>query len=351
LIDQILNETVKSERVETEELETTVTTRSRRFQWVLAFCLITIALASILFWHFGSFGPPLQPTFDGEHAYRHIIAQMEFGPRITGTEGNRKTGYYIAEQLRQANWAVEFQNFTYRDTSCRNVVGRANVGVGPVIILGAHYDTRRWADQDPVHVQDPVPGANDGASGVAVLLELARVLELSKVHHEIWLVFFDAEDNGGIEGWDWIVGSTYMANSLTVHPEAVIIVDMVGDSDQQIYFDGNSDRALSERIWAIAEQLGYSQYFIPEVRWNMMDDHTPFAHRGIPAVDIIDFDYPYWHTTADTADKVSPDSLERVGRTLQVFLETATFSEYSAAKRPQPYWCRMICSGRLSGYS
>jgi Zn-dependent M28 family amino/carboxypeptidase len=157
---------------------------------------------------------------------------------------------------------------------------------------------------------------------VAVLLELARALNLSRVRHEIWLAFFDAEDNGEIDGWGWIIGSSYMANSLSVQPQAMILVDMIGDADQQIYFDGNSDRTLSGKVWKVAEQLGYGGYFVPQVRYAMIDDHTPFAQRGIPAIDIIDFDYAYWHTVADTADKVSPDSLERVGRTLQVFLET-----------------------------
>jgi Zn-dependent M28 family amino/carboxypeptidase len=203
------------------------------------------------------------------------------------------------------------------------VIGRANLGKGPIIILGAHYDTRRWADQDPAHPRDPVPGANDGASGVAVLLELARAINLGKVHHEIWLAFFDAEDNGGIDGWDWVVGSTYMASSLSVQPQAMILLDMIGDADQKIYFDGNSDPALSQKVWTIAAQLGYGDHFIPQVKYTMIDDHIPFAKRGIPSVDIIDFDYPYWHTVADTADKVSSDSLERIGRTLQVFLESA----------------------------
>lgn len=301
----------------------TRTLRSRRSLYLLAFALIVLAVGSVLVWQLGVLSTPAQATFDGKRAYRHVIAQMEFGPRIAGTEGNRKTGDYIAEQLRQLGWSVEFQEFTYKDTLVRNVIGRANVGKGSVIILGAHYDTRRWADQDPTHSSDPVPGANDGASGVAVLLELARVLNLREVHHEIWLAFFDAEDNGGIEGWDWIVGSTYMAQNLSTHPEAMILLDMIGDSDQQIYFDANSDRALSEKIWTVAAQLGYGDHFIPQVRWQIVDDHIPFAQRGIPAIDIIDFDYAYWHTVADTADKVSPDSLERVGRTLQVFLETA----------------------------
>jgi len=102
----------------------------------------------------------------------------------------------------------------------------------------------------------------------------------------------------------------------------MILLDMIGDSDQQIYYEVNSDHALSERIWSVAAQLGYGDRFIPQARWQIIDDHIPFIQRGIPAIDIIDFDYPYWHTVADTSDKVSPDSLERVGRTLQVFLET-----------------------------
>jgi Zn-dependent M28 family amino/carboxypeptidase len=136
------------------------------------------------------------------------------------------------------------------------------------------------------------------------------------------LAFFDAEDDGDIGGWEWIVGSTYMANSLSVQPQGMILVDMIGDADQKIYFDGNSDPALSQKVWGIAAQLGYGDHFIPQVKYTMIDDHIPFAKRGIPSIDIIDFDYPYWHTVADTASKVSSDSLERVGRTLQVFLES-----------------------------
>ena len=296
--------------------------RNSRSLHVIAFVLIVLALCSILFWQLNESSQPSKANFDGEKAYRDVLAQMAFGPRITGTEGSRKCGDYIAEQLGQAGWSVEFQNFTYRGAQVRNVIGRANLGKGPIIILGAHYDTRRWADRDPVHRRDPVPGANDGASGVAVLLQLARVVNLGKVHHEIWLAFFDAEDNGGIDGWGWIIGSTYMANSLSVQPQAMILLDMIGDTDQEIYFDRNSDPALSQKVWTIAAELGYGDHFISQVKYTMIDDHIPFAQRGIPSVDIIDFDYPYWHTAADTADKVSPDSLERVGHTLQVFLET-----------------------------
>ena len=256
-------------------------------------------------------------TFDGETAYAHVVTQCDFGPRPTGSPANRAVGDYIISALEEAGWEVETQEFTYRGTPVRNIVGRT--GEGPVVILGAHYDTRRQADQeDPTQ---PVLGANDGASGVAVLLELARVLDLSRVHRQVWLAFFDAEDNGQLDGWEWCVGSSYMADHLEVVPEAVVVVDMVGDADQQLYLEGNSDPALQRELWEIAATLGYTETFRSEYRWTMYDDHIPFARRGIPAVDIIDFDYPYWHTTQDTPDKVSPESLERVGRVLEVWLE------------------------------
>ena len=266
--------------------------------------------------------------FSGDQAYHQVTAQMSFGPRVAGSAANRQAGDYIAAQLTKYGWQTEFQSLTYMQTPVRSIIARANRGAGPIVILGAHYDSRRRADQDRVHPDEPVPGANDGASGVAVLLELARVLDLKKTPYEIWLAFFDAEDDGGLDGWDWIVGSSYMAKHLTVTPQAMILLDMVGDADQQFYFDTNSDAALSRQIWSVAAKLGYGSQFIPESRWAMLDDHIPFAQRGIPSVDIIDFDYgpgnSYWHTTADTIDKVSPLSLERVGRTLLAFLQTAS---------------------------
>ena len=260
-------------------------------------------------------------NFSGDEAFKHAAAQMEFGPRPSGSEANRLTGDYILSELQKLGWQTETQEFTYQDTPVRNIIGKAALGQGPVIIVGAHYDTRRYADQDSASPQSPVPGANDGASGVAVLLELARALETRDVKYEVWLAFFDAEDNGRIDDWEWIVGSTYMANSLTIQPEAMILVDMIGDADQQIYLDRNSDEALSRDLFQIATDLGYGSNFIPEPKWAMLDDHTPFARRGIPAVDLIDFDYPHWHTTADTLNKISAASLERVGRIVEVYLE------------------------------
>jgi len=256
--------------------------------------------------------------FNGQQAYAHVEAQCAFGPRPTGSVALRRTGDYILKELRQQDWITEEQTFTYRDTPVRNLVGKA--GEGPLMLLGAHYDTRRRADRDPTDPSEPVLGANDGASGVAVLLELARCLEKDRLGYEVWLAFFDAEDNGDLDGWEWIVGSTYFARHLDRKPEAAIIVDMVGDRDQQIYKESNSDPALQDRLWAIAAHLGYGT-FIPAYKWSMLDDHIPFLQKGIPAVDIIDFDYPSWHTRHDTPDKVSAKSLERVGRVLEMFLE------------------------------
>lgn len=265
--------------------------------------------------------PARGETFTGGGAFEHLQAQVAFGARPTGSEASRQTADYITAHLAKLGWQVETQEFTYRGVVARNIIARA--GEGPVAIIGAHYDTRRQADNDPNPDlrQQPVLGANDGASGVAVLLELARTLDQKRLQYEVWLTFFDAEDNGRLDGWEFIAGSTQMASTLDVHPELVVVVDMIGDADQQIYREQTSTAELTDHIWNIAADLGYDEYFIPTEKYSMTDDHTPFLRLGIPAVDLIDFDYPYWHTTQDTADKTSPDSLERVGRVLEILLE------------------------------
>jgi len=262
-------------------------------------------------------------VFDGDAAYQHVLAQVAIGPRPTGSEAGWATGDFIIAELQKLGWQAESQEFFFKGVRGRNIIGRREGSSGPVIILGAHYDTRPAADQDPVAAlrDEWIDGANDGASGVAVLLELARVLESKKLKNDVWLAFFDAEDRGRLEGWPFSVGARHMAQNLTVTPQSVVVVDMVGDADQQLYYERNSTDELSEEIWAVAAELGYEDYFIPEFKHTIIDDHLPFLERLIPAVDIIDFDYPYWHTVEDTVDKVAPESLERVGRTLEVWLE------------------------------
>jgi glutaminyl-peptide cyclotransferase len=302
-----------------------------RQRWLEIILLVALAIAG---WWVVAVGYSLVPkpaptptpvavpeTFDGVSAMDFVSEQLAFGPRPSGSDANVQTGDYIIQRLREFGWDVQEQPFTYEGTACRNIIAKA--GNGPVAIIGAHYDTRRRADQDPDPNRrtEPVLGANDGASGVAVLLELARTLDKEQLTNEVWLTFFDAEDNGGLDGWQFIAGSQYMADHLTVTPEMVVVVDMIGDADQQIYREHNSTYELQQRIWSIAAGLGYSQFFIPQIKWTMTDDHTPFLKRGFAAADLIDFDYPFWHTTADTADKLSADSLERVGRVLETLLE------------------------------
>lgn len=272
---------------------------------------------------------PLPRTFTGDLAYRWVERQTALGPRLIGSEANRQAGDQILVELTTLGWEIQEQTFTYQNMPIRNLIAYQK-GDGPAVLLGAHYDSRKSADrEDPTR---PVPGANDGASGVAVLLELARALD-EPLPYTVYLAFFDAEDNGNLDGWPFSVGASYMAETWgqaewQVPLTAVVVVDMIGDADQQLYYETNSDPTLREQLWAIAGQLGYGDRFVPQPRHTIIDDHLPFLQRGIPAVDIIDFDYPYWHTTQDTADKVSAASLETVGRTLESWLEGQPYGEF-----------------------
>jgi Zn-dependent M28 family amino/carboxypeptidase len=287
----------------------------------MAVCLVLLGICVWILIGCRAAERELEQTFDGELAYGHVLAQCEIGPRHVGTQGSRETVAYIQQTLADEGIKGTARTFTYEGVPLRNVVGKLAEGQGPIVILGAHFDTRRYADRDPQTPKAPVPGGNDGASGVAVLLELARSLDREALENEIWLTFFDGEDQGGIDGWPWSVGARYMAENLTVEPAYVVIVDMIGDADQQIYWEHNSDPALQVYIWDLAHELGYGDYFIREYKYHIIDDHIPFVERGLIAADLIDLDYPYWHTTEDTADKVSAASLARVGRTLEHMLE------------------------------
>jgi glutaminyl-peptide cyclotransferase len=267
-----------------------------------------------------SIGTPVHLSFEGDHAYADVQTQLDFGPRTPGSEGHVKIREWMRAELESAGWTVEIHESNRLGHPIYNLVAKRSEE-GPQIILGAHYDTRFFADNDPDTSKhaEPVPGANDGASGVAVLLELAR--SLPKDIPPTWLVFFDTEDQGRIEGWDWILGSRAFAEEMKIMPRAVVIVDMIGDADLNIHFEKNSNTELRQEIWDTAAQLGYEDIFIPTEKFSMLDDHTPFLEAGIPAVDLIDFDYPYWHTTQDTADKVSAESLDAVGETLWHWIE------------------------------
>ena len=262
---------------------------------------------------------PASASFDGQRAYADVQTQVAFGPRSPGTDGHAQIVAWMRAELESAGWQVEVQESEALGHPVQNIVAKRG-DASPQIILGAHYDSRMFADNDPDpanHTQ-PVPAANDGASGVAVLLELARTLPKDSV--PTWLVFFDAEDNGRIDGWDWILGSREFVKNNVLQPRAVVVIDMIGDADLNIYKERNSNAGLTDEIWGVANSLGYEKQFIAEYKYSMEDDHTPFLEAGIPAVDIIDFDYPYWHTVGDTTDKVSAESLEVVGKTLWTWI-------------------------------
>lgn len=289
--------------------------------------------------------PAIGPEqFDGDLALAHIADQVALGPRPTGSAEIHRAGDIILSRLRDLGWEASEDwhtvDFGPVLVPVRNLV--ASYGDGAAIIIGAHYDSRIYASRDPdtARLQQRVIGANDAGSGVGVLLELARVLSQHyQPNNEIRLLFFDAEDNGGIDPWvqwsqmsgvgtnGWLIGSSFYAAGLNLETENIqymILVDMVGDMDQRFPMEGYSAQLapdLTNAVWAVAADLGYGDHFIPEVRGSITDDHLPFLQRGIPAVDIIDLDYPYWHTTEDTLDKISSESLERVGRVLQAYLE------------------------------
>jgi len=258
--------------------------------------------------------------FSGDQAYNYVFYQHQLGPRIPGSEAHQQLVSYLETTLTEMQWQVEIQPFTVNGKEFKNVVA-TRPGDDSWYIIAAHYDTRQFADRDPNPElrNQPVPGANDGASGTAVLLELARTLPKDLLS-TVSLVFFDGEDQGGIDEQDWILGSTYFASQLNDYPDAVILLDMVGDEDQKFFYEANSNQELRQSLWLIAADLGYGDYFEKSVKHSILDDHVPFINLGIPAVDIIDFDYEYWHTTEDTARHVSPSSLERVGNVVYTWL-------------------------------
>jgi hypothetical protein len=290
-------------------------TRRKNGRFILILCVLLLASASVGYFIYIK-NEPIHAGFNGETALKDVQYQVSMGARTPGSEAHVMVVKWLRQELTASGWQVEEQDSSLMGHPIQNVVAKRGTG-SPWIILGAHYDSRMLADHDPDPAKrsQPVPAANDGASGVAVLLELARRLPQT-LHSQIWLVFFDAEDQGDIKGWDWILGSRSFAQQLTAKPDAVVVIDMIGDKNLDIYYERNSNRELSQAIWSIADQAGYQQQFIPKEKYSMEDDHTPFLEQGIRAVDIIDFDYPYWHTTADTPDRVSAESLHAVGDTL-----------------------------------
>ncbi|HEV8265001.1 MAG TPA: M28 family peptidase [Gemmatimonadales bacterium] len=264
--------------------------------------------------------------FNGQTAFAYLERQMAFGPRIPGTPGHRQAGDWLLAELRARADTLIVQAFTQRTSrgttlQLRNFFARFRPQATERVLFVAHWDTRPKADKSPNLGQQqlPVPGANDGASGVAVLLGVADALKARAPAIGVDLLFVDGEDFGEFsDSTETLLGSRYFAKHLPpgYQPMYAVLFDMVGDKDLGILQEGNSVAFAPEvvqLVWSTAERLGYGRVFVSRVGEALTDDHLPLQQAGIRAIDVIDFDYPAWHTTEDTIDKVSAASLQIVG--------------------------------------
>ena len=259
-------------------------------------------------------------SFDAQRAFAILEKQCEFGPRPPGSTAHRKTQNYLFTELQKYTNSVVLQPHVYKTKTAtlqlNNILAEFGPSTGETILLAAHWDTRPFADRDPKpeNRDKPILGANDGASGVAVLLEIARVLKEHPPPRRVVIVLFDGEDYGRSTD-DMFIGSRFFARNLGKwKPDYGILLDMVGDKNLTLpieRFSWNANREFTEAIWHRASTLGLDS-FQQRLVGAIMDDHVPLIEVGIPMVDIIDFDYPYWHTIEDTVDKCSPKSLEVV---------------------------------------
>ena len=263
--------------------------------------------------------------FDGEAALGYARAQMEFGPRIPGTEGHARMALWLDSLLRARADTVIVQAWDHvtarGDTlPLRNVLARFSPAVPERLLFLAHWDTRPAADGPGSRdTTTPVPGANDGASGVAVLLGVADALQKLRPGVGVDLLFVDGEDYGVFQdSADVLIGSRYYAAHQPPGPRPLyaVLFDMVGDADLQIFQEGYSLLGAPEvvqLVWEVARDAGHGAVFQGSPRHTLTDDHMSLQRAGIRAIDVVDFDYPHWHTPDDTIDKVSARSLQVVG--------------------------------------
>lgn len=282
-------------------------------------------------------------NFNADSAYRYIAEQVTFGPRVPGTAAHDSCASYIIRKMQQFGvdtMMVQRATVTAFDGTAlpmTNIIAGFNPKARHRILLAAHYDTRPWADRDPdpANHNRPIPGANDGGSGVGVLLEIARNLQMRPADVGVDLAFIDCEDYGNantnVVGDGYCLGSKYwMENRAPYYPENRpvygILLDMVGGRDACFhyeYFSQENAQTPTIKVWSEANALGYSNIFIRSVGAAVNDDHVVLTNAGIPTTNIIESANrvtgsfpPTWHTMSDNMDNIDPATLEAVGRTV-----------------------------------
>jgi len=265
--------------------------------------------------------------FAGAKAMDYVRAQLAFGPRVPGTPAHREAGEWLVREFGARADTVIQQNWTHTTADgkrlpMRNVLARFNPSATRRVLYVAHWDSRPRSEKasDPSRRALPVPGANDGASGVAVLLALADVLKSKPSAIGVDLLLVDGEDWGDFDtDTDVLIGSRYFAANLPdpdYFPEFGVVWDMVGKPDAQFLIEAHSVRAAPEvvqRVWSTAARIGHAAFFPTRETFAITDDHVPLIEVGLKVIDVIDLDFAHHHTPEDTEDKVSQKTLQVVG--------------------------------------
>lgn len=279
-----------------------------------------------------------QVQFMADSAYKYIQAQLDFGPRVPGTKAHNRCADYLVETLRSYGADTVLQQkttvvaFNGDKLPINNIMARYNVSAPKRLLLVAHWDTRPWADAETdasKHLM-PIPGANDGGSGVAVLLEIARNLGLNAPSVGVDMLFTDAEDYGNTGGDDnsWCLGTQYWVENMPYTPATMpvlgILLDIVGGIDAKFYREYFSEYyapQVNDIIWAEAASAGFGDKFPNERRGAVTDDHVYINQAGIPCIDIIECANPAtgsfpptWHTLDDDINSIDRNSLKAVGQ-------------------------------------
>lgn len=287
----------------------------------------------------------ISPEFNADSAYQFIEEQIRFGPRVPNTPSHNLCANYISGKLQSYTKNVIIQSaevkaFNGTTLHIKNIIASFAGKNNKKILLCAHWDSRPFADQDTTNQDKPIDGANDGASGVAVLLETARLITESQPLVSIDIVFFDAEDYGQPEDNSqyslpdtWCLGSQYWSKNLQTKNNYSygILLDMVGAAHATFTIEANSSKfapSLSITVWETAAQLGYSNYFKFDKTKAIIDDHVYINNlAGIPCIDIIHFDkstesnfFKEWHTHGDNLSVIDKNTLKAVGQTLLVVI-------------------------------